>query len=226
MADPHRHPPGEAEIGPNAVLQTVRVIDERLGREVSAAILSEAGLSELPSGECMIREADALALHRAIARRLPREADAIAREAGGATADYIIAHRIPGAARALLRVLPAPLAAPMLMAAIRRHAWTFVGAGRFTPHGGWSFSVDRSRAGDDCAPPPSLFEWYAAVFTRLFGELVAEGSACRLLPMDREHGGFSRDYRIERHRVAFDRDAVPFAAGRTEPSQGGRISTF
>lgn len=189
--------PGEAEIGPNAVLQTVRVIEERLGGEVSAAILAEAGIARLPSGERMIREAHALALHRAIVSRLPREAEAIARSAGWATADYIIAHRIPAPAKALLRLLPGALAAPLLMAAIRKHAWTFVGAGRFSPEGGWRFTIDRSRAGDDPAPPPSLFTWYGAVFTRLFRELVAPRAECAMLAAD-DGEPLMRRYRIAR----------------------------
>lgn len=210
-------------IGPNAVLQTVRVIEERLGDEVSAAILAEAGLCGLPSGESMIREAHAIALHRAIARRLPREAPAIARSAGWATADYIIAYRIPGPAKALLRLLPAPLAAPLLMAAIRRHAWTFVGAGRFTPHDGWSFTIDRTDAGDDPAVPATLFDWYGAVFTRLFRKLVSESSECRALPVKNEDEGALRHYRIERSPQTRSFRTAPLGMARIEPSPGGRM---
>ncbi|QIQ87028.1 bacteriochlorophyll 4-vinyl reductase [Erythrobacter sp.] len=187
--------PGEAEIGPNAVLQTVRVIEERLGAKVGAAILAEAGIARLPSGERMIREAEAIALHRAIARCRPGDADAIARASGEATADYIIANRIPAPAKALLRLLPAALAAPLLMAAIRKHAWTFVGAGRFTPEGGWRFTIDRKDAGDDPAPPASLFTWYGAVFTRLFRELVAPRAECAMLAADKGEPLLGR-YRI------------------------------
>lgn len=202
--------PGEAEIGPNAVLQTVPAIEQRLGQRACAAILAEAGLDTLPTGESMIREADALALMRALHRHHPREAPAIAREAGWATADYIIANRIPRPVAALLRLLPAPLAARALMAAISRHAWTFVGAGRFEPEGPWSFTIDRRAAGDDAAPPACLFDWYAAVFTRLFGELVAARAQCRALSRP---GGAAplRHYRIERR-------GSPATAGRAAAS--------
>jgi len=220
VPDPVR---GEVEIGPNAVLQTARVIEDRLGPQMSAAILAEAEIAELPGGERMIREADAIALHRAIARHLPGEADAIAREAGWATADYIIANRIPGAAKRLLRLLPAPLAAPLLMAAIRRHAWTFVGAGRFSPHGGWKFTIDRSGAGD-VPPPPGLFEWYGAVFTRLFSELVAGRSECRAVSGAGEDERFARCYRIGRWRMNADRAAAPIAIARLGRPRGGGFS--
>ncbi|KPP92903.1 bacteriochlorophyll 4-vinyl reductase [Erythrobacter sp. HL-111] len=210
-------PPGEAEIGPNAVLQTMRVIETRLGAGAGAAILAEAGLARLPDGTGMIREADAIALHRAIARRFPHEAEAIARASGAATADYIIAHRIPAPAKALLRLLPAALAAPLLMAAIRQHAWTFVGAGRFTPAGGWAFTIDRAAARDDPAPPPSLFTWYGAVFTRLFRKLVSARAECRVVACERD--GLARRYRIGRAGRAFP---APFAVSRRgRPDESG-----
>ncbi|MEQ8411557.1 MAG: bacteriochlorophyll 4-vinyl reductase [Erythrobacter sp.] len=220
MADRHRPSRGEAEIGPNAVLQTVRVIEDRLGPEVSAAILAEAGLSGLPTGESMIRETHAIALHRAIARRLPREAAAIARSAGWRTADYIIEHRLPGPVRALLRFLPAPLSARLLMAAIRRHAWTFIGAGRFAPHDLWSFTIDRTSAGDDPAPPPSLFEWYGAVFTRLFRELVSGRCECRALPQESGSGGLVRHYGIIRAKSGPSAAAASTAVLMPEPVSG------
>ncbi|MFM7349918.1 MAG: hypothetical protein ACKO01_10585, partial [Erythrobacter sp.] len=64
--------------------------------------------------------------------------------------------------------------------AIRKHAWTFVGAGDFAAHGAWAFTIDRTAARDAIPPPDSLFAWYAAVFTRLYGKLVAPGCTCRM----------------------------------------------
>lgn len=175
-----RRIPG-ALIGPNAVLQAVAVMEERLGHAETQAILADAQIARLPSGEHMIPEIEALRLHRWMALHDPMGALVIAEEAGARTADYIIAHRIPRAAAWLLRHLPAMLAAPLLMAAIRKHAWTFVGAGAFAPQGAWAFSIDRSAAGDTTMPPASLFAWYAAVFTRLYRELVAANCICRMI---------------------------------------------
>lgn len=169
----------ESLIGPNAVLKTVEVMEERLGHAETAAILADAQITRLPSGEHMIPEIEALRLHRWLALRDPMGALVIAEEAGARTADYIIAHRIPRAACWLLRRLPARLAAPLLMAAIRKHAWTFVGAGVFAAQGGWHFTIDRTAANDPVLPPPSLFHWYAAVFTRLYRTLVASDCVCR-----------------------------------------------
>ncbi len=170
---------GRALIGPNAVLQTVAVMEERLGHATTAAILADAQIERLPSGAQMIPEIEALRLHRWLALHDPMGAFVIAEEAGARTADYIIANRIPKAAAWLLRRLPAMLAAPLLMAAIGKHAWTFVGAGRFTPAGAWRFTIDRTGAGDTTLPPDSLFHWYAAVFTRLYRHLVAADCTCR-----------------------------------------------
>lgn len=170
-----------ALIGPNAVLQTVAVMEERLGHAETRAILTDAQIEALPSGEHMIPEVDALRLHRWAALHDPVGCFVIAEEAGARTADYILAHRIPRPAQWLLRRLPARLAAPLLMKAIAKHAWTFIGAGAFAATGGWRFSIDRSEAGDVVLPPDSLFHWYAAVFTRLYRALVASDCQCRVL---------------------------------------------
>jgi len=170
-----------ALIGPNAVLQAVAVMEERLGQAETAAILADAQISALPSGDNMIPEVHALRLHRWLALHEPMGCFVIAEEAGARTADYIIAHRIPGPAVWLLRQLPAMLAAPLLMGAIKKHAWTFVGAGAFTPHGAWGFTIDRSGANDTFPVPDSLFAWYAAVFTRLYRVLVASDCTCRMV---------------------------------------------
>lgn len=178
-----RRKPG-ALIGPNAILQAVAVMEERLGPAETAAILGQAQITRLPSGENMIPEIDALRLHRWLALHDPMGALVIAEEAGARTADYIIANRIPRAACWLLRRLPAALAAPLLMAAIRKHAWTFVGAGTFSPAGAWRFTIDRAAASDTLPPAESLFHWYAAVFTRLYRALVAPDSTCRMCEPD------------------------------------------
>jgi divinyl protochlorophyllide a 8-vinyl-reductase len=181
-----RRKPG-ALIGPNAVLQTVAVMEERLGHAETAAILADAQIARLPSGTHMIPEIEALRLHRWLALHDPMGAFVIADEAGVRTADYIIANRIPRPAVWLLRHLPARAAAPLLMAAIRKHAWTFVGAGEFAASGAWAFTIDRSAAGDTLPPPDSLFHWYAAVFTRLYRELVAGDCICRVLAPEQDH---------------------------------------
>ncbi|MFL0671337.1 MAG: bacteriochlorophyll 4-vinyl reductase [Erythrobacter sp.] len=186
-----------ALIGPNAVLQTVAAMEARLGRAETRAILDDAQIAALPSGEAMIPEVQALRLHRWLALHEPIGSFGIAEDAGARTADYIIAHRIPRVAAWLLRHLPAALAAPILMAAIRQHAWTFIGAGAFAPRGAWAFTIDRSLAHDPLMPPDSLFHWYAALFARLYQRLVAPGCLCRIVPAS-VPGADRRDYAITR----------------------------
>ena len=170
-----------ALIGPNAVLQTAAVMEERLGVAETQAILTDARIDALPTGDRMIPEVQALRLHRWLALHDPIGSFTIAEEAGARTAHYIIANRIPRPAVWLLRHLPAMLAAPLLMAAIRTHAWTFIGAGVFAADGGWRFTIDRTDADDAVPPPESLFHWYAAVFTLLYRELVAADCTCHLV---------------------------------------------
>lgn len=188
---------GAALIGPNAVLQTVAAMEARLGHAETLAILADAQIEGLPSGDRMIPEVHALRLHRWLALHDPLGSFTIAEEAGSRTADYIIANRIPPPAVWLLRRLPAHLAAPLLMAAIRKHAWTFIGAGVFAPQGAWRFSIDRSAADDVIPPPESLFLWYAAVFTRLYRSLVARDCTC-FVQMATPAESRARCYRIAR----------------------------
>lgn len=167
-----------ALIGPNAVLQLAHVMEERLGTARTMTIIRKAGLAGLPGDEAMIPEADAIALHHALAMCEPTLAMELVRESGVRTADYIIAHRIPASAVWALRHLPASLAARALMVAIKSHAWTFTGAGQFVPDGPWTFSINRCTARDWAEPPASLFAWYAAVFERLFQQVAAVDCAC------------------------------------------------
>jgi divinyl protochlorophyllide a 8-vinyl-reductase len=162
-----------AHIGPNAVLQMLPPLERRLGSDGLASLLSRAGVAR-PSGNEMIEEGDALALHRAVAETLPDEVEAIQSEAGAATAAYIMAHRIPWQARVALRLLPAPLAARILAQAIAQHSWTFAGSADFAlftgPRGrpaafelrGNPFAL----AGRPCA-------WHRAVFDTLMRKLAS-----------------------------------------------------
>lgn len=170
-----------ALIGPHAVIHAAEVLQESFGTLACQTVLAHARIDTVPSGECMIPEIEALRLHRWMAMWDPVACFDVAEEAARRTADYIIASRMPAPAVRLLRHLPAQLAAPLLMRAIGRHAWTFAGAGRFTPHGAWDFTIDRSVVDDLVRPPDTLSVWYAAVFTRLYQRMVDERSECSRL---------------------------------------------
>ena len=117
-------------IGPNAVIQLIGPLRDA---QLAECVFAAAGAADwLPtrhppwstsgaSRACIVRCGTLLA-----GRGTPLLA-----EAGRLTADYIIANRIPRAARGVLQRLPAPVACRLLVAAIRAHAWTFAGSARF-----------------------------------------------------------------------------------------------
>ena len=185
-----------ALIGPHAVIHLAEVMREDFGPVACDTVLAHAQIDAVPGGTCMIPEIEALRLHRWMAVWDPVACFGIAEEAGRRTADYIFAHRIPGPAVRLLELSPAWVAAPLLMTAIRRHAWTFVGAGRFASDASWGFTIDRRQADHSIAPPPTLFVWYAAVFERLYKRLVDPRCVCRAQSCGAE-SLVARSYRIE-----------------------------
>jgi divinyl protochlorophyllide a 8-vinyl-reductase len=156
-----------ARIGPNAILQLLPVLDARLGRAGRDRLLQ--GIALPPPDAGMWPEAACRAAHLAVWQGLP-DAGAVLAEAGQGTADYILAHRIPGPARLLIRALPARLGARLLTAAIARHAWTFAGSGRFRVASAHppTFEIADNPLG--FSGRPCL--WHAAVFARLYQSLV------------------------------------------------------
>jgi divinyl protochlorophyllide a 8-vinyl-reductase len=128
-------------IGPNAVLQTLRALREREAPEVAHLVPTRAQLPQSwPDG--MIPEVWFVRLVHALRATLPADrAEAILRQSGTYTADYVGQHRIPALFRGLLRLLPARLGIPLLLTAFRRHAWTFAGGGRFQAEGAFPGTI-------------------------------------------------------------------------------------
>jgi divinyl protochlorophyllide a 8-vinyl-reductase len=95
-------------------------------------------------------------------------------DAGLRTGDYLLANRIPRPVQRLLKILPARLASRVLIAAIRRNAWTFVGSGVFDGQPGRPTRL-KVTDGPICrgarADVP-LCDFYAGSFERLFSRLV------------------------------------------------------
>jgi divinyl protochlorophyllide a 8-vinyl-reductase len=122
-------------IGPNSVLQTLRALRELERPELAQLIPLRAELPvRFPAG--MIPEAWFVRLIQVLRASLPtRRAEAVLRRSGAYTADYVSRNRIPAPLRLLLRLLPVRLGIPLLLAAFRRHAWTFAGGGRFHAEG-------------------------------------------------------------------------------------------
>jgi divinyl protochlorophyllide a 8-vinyl-reductase len=168
-----------ALIGPNAILQLLPQIERIGGKARVAQMLAEAGVFEVPDGTRMIPEGDAARLHQALRRVEPEMAPRLATEAGSATADYILAHRIPKPAQMILRMLPAPLAARALSGAIAKHAWTFAGSGAFRVVSPWCYEIAQNPIVQGEHSDTPLCHWHAAVFARLYQALVHPACTCR-----------------------------------------------
>ncbi|HKL63817.1 MAG TPA: bacteriochlorophyll 4-vinyl reductase [Woeseiaceae bacterium] len=165
-----------AKIGPNAVLQTLRAIAELEGTACYEAVARGAALPATDADH-MIPEAWFVRLVQSLRRELPwARSEAVLRRAGEYTADYVSGNRIPGLFRRLLRVLPPRLAVPLLLAAFRRHAWTFAGGGRFDTRGRYPGDILLSacptcRHGPE---PTAAGAYYEAAFQGLL-RLAADG---------------------------------------------------
>ncbi len=176
-------------IGPNAVTRLAEALAAQVGSERTASIFGEAGQAKLLAAppEKMVDEQIVTALHVAMRHQLdtPQALRASTR-AGELTADYLLANRIPRPVQALLRVLPAMLAARLLVLAIGRHAWTFAGSGQFAalflphalgkgaPHLRFSITGCLVCRGAEASQPACAY--YAATFERLFRKLVHRGA--------------------------------------------------
>lgn len=172
--------PKVGRIGPNAITRVAQVLPARVGSAATWTLFEDAGLvhylRQPPEG--MVDEAEVRRLHLAVRRQLGRDtARDVSLAAGRCTADYLLAHRIPKPVQAVLKRLPARLAAHVLLKAISRHAWTFAGSGSFSADAGGFGRPAVLRIQDNplCVGLNSdapACDYYAATFERLFQVLV------------------------------------------------------
>ena len=159
-------------VGPNAILQTAEALRAEGGEAMARRVFAAASLDHMldTPPQVMVDEGAALALHRAVARDLPPDrAEAVARDGGRRTGLYILSHRIPGKAQKVLRLLPPRFAGPILLRAIRHHAWTFAGSGVVTT--ATRAEMHLTIRANPLATPGC--PWHRAVLETLFQGLVA-----------------------------------------------------
>lgn len=161
-------------VGPNALTQMAAA----LGPDAAPAVFRAAGLAARLAAppRDMVPEAEVTALHRALRQHCgDARAGVVSGQAGRLTAEYLLANRIPRALQWLLLRVPARLAARILVAAIRRHAWTFAGSGRFRILPGWPMRLEIEGGPIARAAPASepVCAYYAATFETLFRALVS-----------------------------------------------------
>jgi divinyl protochlorophyllide a 8-vinyl-reductase len=163
-------------IGPNAITRVAEVLPARVGSDRTRAVFVHAGLARYldQPPEAMVDEAEVIALHAALRADLgDAAAREVATEAGRRTADYLLARRIPKPVQAILKLLPAPLAARVLLKAITRNAWTFVGSGQFDVlHHPLQIVIRDNPLCRGLRTATPACEFYTAVFARLFSVLV------------------------------------------------------
>ena len=170
-------------IGPNAVIRLAEALETQVGAQLTREIFHAAGQARFLTTrpESMVDEHAVTTLYASLRSALsPAASAAAARRAGELTGDYLLAHRIPAAVRGLLRVLPRRLAVPLLVGAIRRHAWTFAGSGTFAATDDpLTLSIAGCPICRGSASPHGVCDYYAATFERLFTVLVSPGCSVR-----------------------------------------------
>lgn len=165
-------------VGPNAIIRMGEALESLEGIDVCAQIFGTAGLSALladPPAE-MVDERAVAALYRAVWLGLgPSRAERVASDAGRRTGDYLLRHRIPRPIQRVLPVLPPRVALRILLVAIGRHAWTFVGSGAFAYELGREPTI-RLQGSPLCrglrTSAPVCF-YFAATFERIFQQIVS-----------------------------------------------------
>ena len=168
----------------SSIAGVAEVLPMRVGSRAAQGLFEAAGLLDAWRTPPQDRVADAelRRLHRVLrdALGLP-VAREVARDAGARAAEQLLARHIGPLRQRLMRSLPAPLAAALLRADLRRLAWTFAGDGEVTLSGGRP-GVITIRGNPLCkgvqAAEPGC-DFVCALLERLFTVLVHP--ACRVV---------------------------------------------
>lgn len=162
-----------ALIGPNTLLQTRRALEERHG----GPGIDWYRRTGIPRGPFrgMVEERHFVGLVAELRRSFGEgEAGAILARAGRHTATYVRRNRIPAPLRAVLPYLPTGPGLRVLLAGIRRHAWTFVGSGTFDAEAGRAPEIRIGGCptcrGERLGAPGGTY--YVAAFEELLRELL------------------------------------------------------
>lgn len=167
-----------ARIGPNALIRLGEAVRNIKGEAACNELFQAAGLSrylDAPPDQ-MVPEEEVKALHRALYGRYPREeAERLLAVAGVLTARYLVANRIPKAARRVIRALPRRLGGRILLSAIRKNSWTFAGSATVAAKQGRSPALLMQKcrlcAGLDAAARPCRY--HQATIETLFRTIVS-----------------------------------------------------
>ncbi len=171
-------------IGPNAITRVADALRQQVGQSGAVRLFRSAGLERYLTSppRQMVDEREVKHLHHVLRTELGLERTRwIARAAGFATGEYLLSERIPWPVKLVMRALPSMLASRILLAALRRHAWTFSGSSVFAARTGRPLQIWISSCVVCCgsiAHEP-LCDYYAATFQRIFRTLVDPGTVVR-----------------------------------------------
>lgn len=166
-----------ARIGPNAIIQTVAALKENCGSARAEEILYAGGqphlVDHLPTH--MVNEQEFLSLIHLLLNQVGSEQTRhILERSGHLTGDYVLAYRIPKPFQRLLtwRIVPRHLSLSLLMTAIAKSAWTFVGSGQFRFVGGNERTISITNRAPDQEIPPEICSFYGGTFAKLVQVLI------------------------------------------------------
>lgn len=172
-------------IGPNAILRLIEAVEAQEGAAAAAELLNQAGLSyhrnQLPQD--MVDEKEVASLHTALSVRFPRpHAIMLAHRAGVATAEYLLANRIPRMAQPIIKLLPTSLGLKTLVKSMAGHAWTFAGSAEFAHDAKLPGRLSLSGGLYETSPTTAetMTTFYTATFQTLFDALMR--SSIRVTP--------------------------------------------
>jgi divinyl protochlorophyllide a 8-vinyl-reductase len=190
-------------IGPNAVIQTVRALEERCGSAEAARMLAgrpARWLAERPSA--MVDERDFRDLVEAIGAAMPAdEASAVLYRSGRLTGEYVLANRIPRIAQTLIRALRRGPGPAILLRAIGANAGTFGESGSYAYTAGGTPRVQIANPVLSASPElaAAVCAYNRGAFEALFRGLI-DAQASIVEEHCQATGGNTCTYRIERGR--------------------------
>ncbi len=183
---------GATWVAASSIAGVAEVLPMRVGSRASQTLFEDAGLLEAwhRPPQDKVADDELRRLHRVLRDNLGLPtARAVARDAGRRAADELMARHISRGRQRLMRLLPAPLAAALLRADLRRLAWTFAGDGVVGVFAG-SPAVVTIRGNPLCkgvqAAEPGC-DFVCALLERLFSVLVHP--ACQVVEVACESCG-------------------------------------
>ena len=189
---PSTHAP-PAKIGPNALIQTVRALYVFYDTDDVAAMLGDHAylLSDEPAH--MVNEREFAALGERLVDVLgTAQTTDILHLSGRYTADYLLAHRIPGFFQSIVHALPHRSGLRLLLLAIRQHTWAFIGSGQLDYRIGQKPFIDITVY----EMPTAASGFYGGTFERLFQHLIAPQTA--IIPeLDRQQDALHCHYVVQ-----------------------------